>query len=155
MAQRLKTDWILFGTVLAAGVVRPADSLQRFVDHGAARPALSDSSWHFVIRQLEWAVVAVVVMMAAEEDRLPQVSTTPAVAFGAIGVCLMLLVAVYFVDTAHHRWLRLGGPVGVQPSELAKPALVIFLAFFVTWRGARHQQRPATRWCRRRWRWGW
>ena len=40
----------------------------------------------------------------------------------------------------HHRWLRLGGPVGVQPSELAKPALVVFLAFFVTWRGARHQQ---------------
>ena len=25
-------------------------------------------------------------------------------------------------------------PVGVQPSELAKPALVVFLAFFVTWR---------------------
>jgi cell division protein FtsW len=41
---------------------------------------------------------------------------------------------VYFLDTVHHRWLRLGGPVGVQPSELAKPALVIFLAFFVTWR---------------------
>jgi cell division protein FtsW len=40
---------------------------------------------------------------------------------------------VYFVD-GHHRWLRLG-PIGLQPSELAKPALVIFLAFFVAWRG--------------------
>jgi cell division protein FtsW len=49
-------------------------------------------------------------------------------------MALFLLVAVYFADPANHRWLRLGGPVGVQPSELAKPALVIFLAFFVTWR---------------------
>ena len=39
------------------------------------------------------------------------------------------------MDGEHHRWLRLGGPLGVQPSELAKPALVVFLAFFVTWRG--------------------
>ena len=49
-------------------------------------------------------------------------------------MALLLLGAVYFVDAAHHRWLRLGGPFGVQPSELAKPALVVFLAFFVTWR---------------------
>jgi cell division protein FtsW len=56
------------------------------------------------------------------------------VAFSAMSVALMLLAVVYFVDTAHHRWLRAGSLVGVQPSELAKPALVIFLAFFVTWR---------------------
>src|SRR5262249_39104850 len=31
----------------------------------------------------------------------------------------------------NHRWLRLG-PLGFQPSELAKPALVVFLAYFVT-----------------------
>jgi cell division protein FtsW len=41
---------------------------------------------------------------------------------------------LYFLDPNNHRWLRVGGPVGVQPSELAKPALVVFLAFFVTWR---------------------
>jgi cell division protein FtsW len=57
----------------------------------------------------------------------------PAVAFTAIGVVIMLLGLVFFVDSTHHRWLRLG-PVGLQPSELAKPALVIFLAYFVAWR---------------------
>ncbi len=55
------------------------------------------------------------------------------VAFAAIGLVLMLLFVVFFVDSAHHRWLRLG-PFGLQPSELAKPALVIFLAYFVAWR---------------------
>jgi cell division protein FtsW len=55
------------------------------------------------------------------------------VAFVAIGLALMLLGIVFFVDSAHHRWLRVG-PFGLQPSELAKPALVVFLAFFVAWR---------------------
>jgi cell division protein FtsW len=45
---------------------------------------------------------------------------------------LILLGIVFFVDSAHHRWLRLGPIIGLQPSELAKPALVVFLAFFVT-----------------------
>jgi cell division protein FtsW len=59
---------------------------------------------------------------------------SPAVAFTAVGLAMALLIAVYFLDGAHHRWLRVG-PVGLQPSELAKPALIVFLAFFVTWRG--------------------
>ncbi len=91
------------------------------------------SSWYFVARQLAWGVVAVIAMMALKRTHYRNYQT-PAVAFGAIGVALILLAAVYFIDTEHHRWLRLG-PGGLQPSELAKPALVIFLAFFVTWRG--------------------
>jgi cell division protein FtsW len=59
---------------------------------------------------------------------------TPAFVFGAMSVVMMLLVAVYFIDARSHRWIRLGA-VSLQPSEFAKPALVLFLAFFVTWRG--------------------
>jgi cell division protein FtsW len=91
-----------------------------------------DSSWHFVSRQLQWGAVAVLVMMTLKKTNYRKLNN-PAVAFCAIGVALMLLVAVYFIDSVHHRWIRVG-PGGIQPSELAKPALVIFLAFFVTWR---------------------
>ena len=146
MPQRLKTDWILFAAVLALVlfgllIVYSASSIMARMD------ARYNSSWYFVVRQAGYAVVAVVVMMALKRTHY-RVFQNPAVAFGAIGVALMLLFAVYFVDAAHHRWLRLGGPVGVQPSELAKPALVIFLAFFVTWRArainnARHTLVPA------------
>jgi cell division protein FtsW len=131
MGQRLKTDWILFGTVLAMmsfGVVilYSASSVMAQMD-----PRYG-SSWHFVIRQVEWAVVAVAVMMTLKKTYYRKFQN-PAVAFFAIGIALLLLGAVYFLDTAHHRWLRIG-PGGLQPSELAKPALVVFLAFFVTWR---------------------
>ncbi len=146
MAQRLKTDWILFWAVLALLlfgllIVYSASSIMARLD------ARYNSSWYFAIRQAGYAVVAVVAMMALKRTHYRKFQD-PAVAFSAIGVALMLLFTVYFVDTAHHRWLRLGGPVGVQPSELAKPALVIFLAFFVTWRAraindARHTLLPA------------
>lgn len=138
MAQRLKTDWILFATVVvmaAFGVLMlySASSIMADLD-----PRFH-SSWHFVVRQLGWGVVAVVVMMALKRTHYRNYQT-PAMAFGAIGIALILLAAVYFLDSEHHRWLRLGSSgilavLGFQPSELAKPALVIFLAFFVTWRG--------------------
>ena len=133
MPQRLRTDWILFVTVLAMisfGVLMlySASSVTAKLD-----PRYG-SSWHFVLRQMESAAAAIGIMMAFKRIHY-RAFQNPAVAFSAVGVALLLLAAVYFLDSAHHRWLRLGGPVGMQPSELAKPAMVIFLAFFVTWRG--------------------
>jgi cell division protein FtsW len=132
MAQRLKTDWILFVTVLVMMsfgvlILYSASSIMAQLDPRYGW------SWHFVLRQVEWAAVAVAVMMTLKKTHYRKFQS-PAVAFCAMSVALMLLAAVYFVDAAHHRWLRVGSSVGVQPSELAKPALVIFLAFFVTWR---------------------
>jgi cell division protein FtsW len=134
MAQRLKTDWILFATVVtmaAFGVLMLYSASSIMAD---LNPRYG-SSWYFVARQLAWGVVAVIAMMALKRTHYRNYQT-PAVAFGAIGVALILLALVYFIDSEHHRWLRWRYiPGGLQPSELAKPALVIFLAFFVTWRG--------------------
>jgi cell division protein FtsW len=132
MAQRLKTDWTLFGAVVAMAsfgllMIYSASSVNAGMDQRF------HSIWHFLIRQLGWAVAAVAVMMTLKKTHYRKLQD-PAVAFGALGVASMLLILVYFVDPAHHRWVRLGGPLGFQPSELAKPVLVIFVAFFVTWR---------------------
>ncbi len=129
MAQRLKTDWVLFSTIVVMvffGVVMlySASSVMAQLKFG--------SSWHFFSRQLAWMAVAIVIMMLLKRTHYRTLQN-PTVAFAAMGVALILLLIVYFVDGAHHRWLRIG-PLGLQPSELAKPALVIFLAFFVTLR---------------------
>ena len=39
---------------------------------------------------------------------------------------------VFFLDRKTHRWFRLQGVGSLQPSEFAKPALIIFFAYFVT-----------------------
>jgi cell division protein FtsW len=144
MSQRLKTDWILFATIvvlvtLGLVILYSASSIMASVD-----PRFG-WSWHFVVRQLGWAVASVIIMMALKRTNYRKLNNS-ALAFSSIGISLMLLAAVYFID-GHHRWLRVG-PIGVQPSELAKPALVVFLAFFVAWRGCainnpRHTLIPA------------
>jgi len=132
MAQLLKTDRILFVTTMAMVsfglvILYSASSINAQVDprYGTA--------WYFVVRQLGWAVASIIAMMTLKRLHYRKMYS-PSVAFIAMGVALLLLVAVYFVDSAHHRWLRFGSFLGVQPSELAKPALVLFLAYFLTWK---------------------
>ena len=129
MAQRLKTDWILFLTVIAMvsfGLlfVYSASSIMAQLKF--------HSPWHFLIQQAAAAAVGVVMMMLLKKMHYRKLQR-PGIAFAAVGCVLLLLGIVYLVDSAHHRWLRIG-PVGLQPSELAKPALAIFLAYFVAWR---------------------
>jgi len=141
MGQQLKTDWTLFGTVLVMVlfgllILYSASSITSAVkpaEAGAKMEPHFQSSLHVVERQLGWALVAVLAMMTLKRTDYRRFQS-PAVAFGAIGVVLMLLIAVYIQDAKSHRWLHIVGSLGVQPSEMAKPALVVFLAFFVTWR---------------------
>src|SRR2546425_1845786 len=56
----------------------------------------------------------------------------PAVVFSVLGVTTLMLISVFFLDRTHHthRWIHWGS-FSFQPSEIAKPALILFLAFFL------------------------
>src|SRR5258708_35087491 len=49
-----------------------------------------------------------------------------------MGLTTLLLISVFFLDRSHntHRWFRVGA-FSFQPSELAKPVLILFLAYFL------------------------
>jgi cell division protein FtsW len=132
MAQRIQTDWILFTTILcmlACGmlVLWSASSVM------AENPRYG-TSYYFVLRQAAWAIVAVPLMMFLKKKDY-RVLNTPAWAFPAISIILVMLAVVYKMDPRLHRWFRLG-PFSIQPSELAKPILILFLAFFVARRAS-------------------
>src|SRR5499427_5309310 len=85
----------------------------------------------FLLRQLAWAaagIASMAVAMKVDYRRLKH----PAIVFSLLGVTSLMLISVFFLDRAHntHRWIHWGG-FSFQPSELAKPALILFLAFFL------------------------
>jgi cell division protein FtsW len=124
---RLKTDWMLFLTIVfmvcvGLVIVYSASSVVAELKF--------HSSSHFFVRQLGWAVISFIALMYFKKMDY-RVMRTPIWAFTSLGVVLLMLVVVYFLDPKNHRWLRAFG-MSLQPSEFAKPALIIFLAYFIT-----------------------
>src|SRR5215469_15291381 len=56
----------------------------------------------------------------------------PAFVYSLLGATTLMLISVFFLDREHntHRWIHWGA-FSFQPSELAKPALIFFLAYFL------------------------
>jgi len=85
----------------------------------------------FLLRQLIYVVLGIAGMfwlMNMDYRKLRQ----PSVVFTGLALSFVLLVGVFFLDRSHqtHRWFRMG-PFSFQPSEMAKLALIIFLAWFL------------------------
>ncbi len=89
------------------------------------------SPYAFLSKQLVWAVAglaAMVITMRVDYRRYKH----PALVFSLMGLTTLLLISVFFLDRSHntHRWIHAGG-FSFQPSELAKPVLILFLAYFL------------------------
>lgn len=89
------------------------------------------SPYSFVLRQLAWAVAGFAAMGAAMRTDYRRYKH-PAVVFSLLGFTTLMLVSVFFLDRAHHthRWFHVGS-FSIQPSEVAKAALIVFLAHFL------------------------
>ncbi len=89
------------------------------------------SEYAFLSKQLIWSVaglVAMVVTMRVDYRRYKH----PALVFSLLGCTTLLLISVFLLDRSHHthRWIHIGA-FSFQPSELAKPVLILFLAYFL------------------------
>jgi cell division protein FtsW len=89
------------------------------------------SGYTFLLRQMAWAVGGIVAMVVAMKVDYRHYKH-PGVVFSLLGLTTLMLISVFFLDRAHHthRWIHFAG-FSFQPSEVAKPALILFLAFFL------------------------
>jgi cell division protein FtsW len=129
MAQQLKTDRILFYTVVAMvcfGLVVV------FSASSAMAELKFKNTYYFIARQLFWAAASFVALLYFKRLDYRRFCT-PLWAFAPLGLIIPLLLLAYTTDHRRHRWLSWES-VSLQPSEFAKPALIIFLAYFLSTR---------------------
>ncbi len=131
MPRPLQTDRWMFGSTLAmclvgAVMVFSASAVTARDEYG--------SGYHFLLRQLLWLVLGLggmTLVMNVDYRKLRR----PEFVFTGLFVVLVMLIGAFFLDKSHetHRWIRLG-PASLQPSELAKLAVIFYLAWFLEMR---------------------
>jgi cell division protein FtsW len=128
MAKRVSVDRWIFGVTLVLVFV---GLVMIFSASAVMASERFGSAYYFLWRQLAYAVAGIVALVAFMHVDYRHLKH-PAIVFSTVGITTILLVAVFFLDRSHntHRWLRFGG-FSLQPSELAKPALILFLAYFL------------------------
>jgi cell division protein FtsW len=129
MAKKLRPDWVLFVITLSLvifGVVMVFSSsvvLATTDHHGDAN--------YFSFKQIMAAVIGLALMFIVMKVDY-HVYRKPAVVFTLLSMAVALLVIVFFFAKARntHRWIQLPH-FSFQPSELAKLAVIFFLAYFL------------------------
>jgi cell division protein FtsW len=129
MAKRVGVDkWMFFITLLlvVAGLV------MIFSASAVVAQERYNSPYTFVVKQALWALLGVGAMLGLMHFDYNHFNS-PKFIYPSLCVTTFLLVLVYFFRDSHntHRWIRFGGFFTFQPSEIAKPVLILFLAWFL------------------------
>lgn len=103
--------------------------------------AAAPKPYKFLVSQIIWALMGLAAMAALQRVDYHRYAQ-PRIVFGFLGVCVLLLMVVFLFPTVNgaHRWIIFRSlSISAQPSELAKVALVLFLAWFLAER-ERHKE---------------
>ncbi|HKO19583.1 MAG TPA: putative lipid II flippase FtsW [Acidobacteriaceae bacterium] len=128
MAKRVGVDKWLFMTVLLLVLF---GLVMVFSTSAVMAKETLGSPYAFVGRQAAWALLGLACMtllMRVDYRRYNNYGVVVA----SIAITTLLLIGVFAMHGTNgaHRWIRMAGTT-LQPSELAKPVIVLFLAYFL------------------------
>ena len=89
------------------------------------------NQFHYVLKQGVWVAIGFFVMLLAMQFNYQQLKNRRIV-YGLLFLCTLGLLGVFAFSPINgaHRWLKFPG-FSMQPSEISKLALIIFLAYFL------------------------
>ena len=135
MAKKLRIDWFLFaiaaGLALFGAVMVYSASAMISLKETAENPE-GATQFAYFFKQFGFTVFGLIVMYVASKVDY-KIYQNKLVVIGILSVTAILLIAVYAFPPINgaRRWIRFPG-VSFQPSEIAKIALPVFLAWFLT-----------------------
>ncbi len=95
-----------------------------------------ENQYYFLLKQGVWLVAGLVAMFIGITIDYRRYNR-PEVVASLIGISIVLLVMVFFFPKVNgaHRWIRIGTLFSLQPSELSKLGLIVFLGYYLEKRG--------------------
>ncbi len=128
MAKRVGVDKWLFGTVLLLALF---GLVMVFSASAVMAQATAGSPYAFVSKQaffVAMGMIALFILMRVDYRRY----NNPKLVFPLLAITGILLMGVFVMGGMNgaHRWIRFAGTT-LEPSELAKPVIVLFLAWFL------------------------
>lgn len=96
-----------------------------------------NSDTYFLVRQLMWAALGGVLMVltARADYHIWQRVSVPLLAVSLLALAIVLIPGLGHSEYGAQRWLKLGPLPPVQPSELAKVAVVLYFADWLSRKG--------------------
>ena len=129
MAKRVGVDKWLFGVVL---LLMFFGLVMVFSASAVLAKAQYGTPYQYVAKQAMYGALGMVALFALMRVDYRRYNS-PRVVFPAMAITTLLLISVFAMHALNntHRWIRLGAFFTFQPSELAKPMVVLFLAYFL------------------------
>ena len=126
MARKLKSDKVLFLATLL--LVCASVVMVYSASAVLAMGRFQQPPWFFLLKQVIWAVIGIGLLGAAMRVDY-RLLRRPLVIRSALAISVAALIVVFFGPAINgtRRWFSIGG-VGIQPSELAKVAVIVFTA---------------------------
>ena len=126
MARKLKSDKGLFLATLL--LVCASVVMVYSASAVLAMGRFQQPPWFFLLKQVIWAVLGIGLLAAAMRVDY-RLLRSPLVIRAGLAICVAALILVFFGPPINgtRRWFSIGG-VGIQPSELAKVAVILFTA---------------------------
>lgn len=131
MAEENRIDWLMFG-IAAALALFGAMMVYSASAMFSLKETESNSQYVYFYKQIGFTVLGLVAMYVVSRVDY-HIFEQPWAVYGIVAITVVLLLAVFAFPPINgaRRWIRVGG-FSFQPSELAKIALPIFLAYYLT-----------------------